>query len=197
LLAAVVEWGAPPALGGSDPGRVLPVREYALPGCFRPAADFAKQVSEELHASSRPPTRISLQNKPLLFATQESIFDSRIAHTFLEGLPGELEILDLSMNRLPAEALPAMADLLRRSAFRFLDVRINSGADSMDAIRQLAEKLSGEEDIPLILAKVIWVDLGAIESLKKTGFLKERYYQAHRSYYGLFREYGEQWEMPE
>ena len=120
----------------------------------------------------------------------------------MRALPDSLEILDLSMNRLPVETLATFSELLIRDSFHFLDVRANSGADTTEALHQLSElllkkKIITQKDLAPILAKVIWAPRDHLDALKELGLLKERYYKAHQDYDQLFREVPAEWELPD
>ena len=180
-------------------GILQPIKRYVLPHCIRPSGDFAPQITEELSRSRLCIKRLNLQNKPLLFANKKSIFNHKIATTFIKSLPDTLEILDLSENRFPQETLTTFSELITRGSFHFLDVRINSGADTIEALHQLNQLLlKGKlRDPAAILAKVIWVPRDHLDALKEVGLLKERYYKAHQAYDQLFREEPTEWELPD
>lgn len=139
-------------------------------------------------------TRVSLQGKNFLFSNpQEKIlFDERVVANFAKSLPETLQVLDLSLNRFPDKLLTAIFPLLQRENFRFLDVRMNAGADSIEAIRKLSSICSE----PVILRKIIWVQEG---SLDLVSFLPPTYKKAHEKYYS--EEYDSsplpRWTLPE
>lgn len=177
-----------------------PIKIQTLSRCFKPLGDYAKEVSKEISRASRPVTKLNLQGKPFLFASKESIFDKKIATAFVQSLPKEIKIVDLSMNRLPQRALVTFSPLLERDVFQFLDVRMNSGANSKEALHDLYQVLSDKDldkkTIAEILAKVIWIPSESLEYEKSRGILKDRYYVAHQTYDSVFCKKNRTWELP-
>ncbi len=169
-----------------------------LKNCYYPKASRAAEVLEELSNQSPKAARISLQGKNLLFSSPstKAMFDPTVVHEFALALPKTLRVLDLSLNRFPAELLPSIYPLLQRPNFRFLDVRTNAGADSLEAMEQLANLHAKSRNLPAILRKVIWVQESYFE---EASFLPQTYKKAHRSYYLNEYESPEpsQWKLPE
>ncbi len=160
---------------------------------FIPRGIYAEDIINEIsHLSTHyVPDRITtlnLQNKPLVFASDQYIFDYAIAEnvitTIMENLPN-LEVLDLSLNRLPQNALPSFLTLLSKPHFKFLDVRINSGANTIDGLKALAETIEQMEpaisrvEECAILRKIIWLSEDYVPHVN----IPEMYKESHRAYY--------------
>ncbi len=174
------------------------VGQRVLKDCYYPKSGYAAGVIQELQTQCPEAVRVSLQGKNLLFSNQstKALFDEAIVGEFAKNLPKTLRVLDLSINRFPAELLPAIYPLLQRPNFRFLDVRMNAGANSAEAMRKLASAHPKKHDLPHVLRKVIWVEESYLEG---DLFLPTSYKEAHRKYYR--NEYTPDdlpaWKLPE
>lgn len=160
---------------------------------FTPQGVYAEDIISELSQLNtryvpESITTLNLQDKPLAFASEQYVFDYAIAesvvNTIIEILPN-LEVLDLSLNRLPQNALPSFLTLLSKPKFKFLDVRINSGANTLNGLKALAETIertqpaiSHEEECAM-LQKIIWLSEDYIPRVN----VPEVYKEAHRAYY--------------
>jgi hypothetical protein len=156
-----------------------------------PTSSYAEELMSEIGRVCTSNTkRINLQNNPLIFASKKQLFDQELATKLIKEL-GEkapnLEILDLSLNQLPENALISFAGLLKNQKFRYLDVTINRGADSMDGIKLLAETLGEDgrtpaEDRVNILKKVIWLPETFLKGQIQDQ-IPDVYIKAHEAYY--------------
>lgn len=159
---------------------------------FTPRGEYAEGITEELssvHTRFNPEsiTKLNLQNKPLAFASKQYIFDYELADKLIDqfGILPNLEVLDLSLNRLPTNALPYFLPLLRKPHFKFLDVRINSGANSLEGLRELSEEIHrivppiSIEQERLILQKIIWLSEDFLDRVN----IPEIYKESHREYF--------------
>lgn len=150
---------------------------------------------------------LNIQNKPLIFASNEYIFDYAIAGQIIEKIQNvfpELKILNLSLNRLPENSLPSFLPLLKKSEFLFLDVRINSGADSLMGLKALSEALDFENPTLEvaqkrdILKKIIWLPKDYLQDVH----IPEVYKLAHFEYYDYIKKQScdvnstNGWELP-
>ncbi len=153
------------------------------------AEDIIKEISElGSHYVPDSITTLNLQDKPLAFASEQYIFDYAIAESVInkivEVLPN-LEVLDLSLNRLSQNALPSFLILLSNPKFKFLDVRINSGANTLNGLKALAETIEhaqpaiSREKECIMLQKIIWLSEDYIPRVN----VPEIYKEAHRTYY--------------
>lgn len=111
----------------------------AFSSSYTPAGMYPEEITRQIGeaAGNIRINLINLKNKPLCFASEDTIFDPAKAETFIEALPSSVKILDLSLNRLPETTLPSFIPLLQREDFNWLDITTNSGADSMEGIRNL------------------------------------------------------------
>lgn len=177
-------------------------------GCtasYSPSGLYAEDVIGEISQSntrykSEAVKTLNLQNKPLAFASEQYIFDyglaGQVVGAVVQKFPN-LEVLDLSLNRLPENALPSFLPLLEKESFKFLDVRINSGANSLAGLQYLADSLtdnniSREMQVP-ILRKIIWLSEDFLERVN----IPQIYKDAHRDYYTRLAETSSTaWTLP-
>lgn len=170
---------------------------------LKPHSTYAEQLLEEVAEKATNDTHIlNLQNNPLIFASKQRIFEPTLAKSIVEAILAKcphIEVIDLSLNRLPEEALGAFVDLLVAEHFKYLDISVNSGANSLDAIRQLTSIL-GARGLPLdrqiaVLKKVIWVPEAALDSMDES--LPAPYKEAHKAYYQeKLRKSWTGWKLP-
>lgn len=170
---------------------------------LKPHSTYAEQLLEEVAEKATNDTHIiNLQNNPLIFASKQKIFEPSLAKSIVEAILTkcpQIEIIDLSLNRLPEEALEVFVDLLVAVHFKYLDISVNSGANSLDAIRQLTSIL-GARGLPLdrqiaVLKKVIWVPEAALDSMNES--LPAPYKEAHKAYYQeKLRKSWTGWKLP-
>lgn len=135
--------------------------------------------------------------KKLFSEEKAAIFTNLLVSRFTQ-----LTILDLSLNRLPESALYFFLPLLTSENFKYLDVHINSGADSLNAIRILAERIGFDNEAGTnvlttekqkeIFKKIIWLPE---ESLCSPPPIPSCYVEAHKSYYEQRRQISS-WELP-
>jgi len=173
---------------------------------FKPKSMYVEEVVEEMgqYKLKEAEKSLNLQDKPLLFAAEDQLFEATEVKKLLSALERwpNLENLDLSLNRLPTEALPCFVGLLEKSNFKYLDVTVNSGADSVEGVRAVSEVLGGEKDmrrseqVP-ILKKIIWVQESFLETAKERGILSQAYYDAHKAYYDSKKICSQDWSFPE
>ncbi len=171
---------------------------------FTPKGIYAEDVEKEIRGT-RSFTKLNLQNKPLLFASRDILFDpeevSKVLTAILEKQ--KVEIVDLSLNRLPEDALPNFIPLLEKPEFKYLDITTNSGADTLDGMRCLTEALSSAgKSLPeqvSVLKKIIWVTKADLEAVFKQGLLPSCYAESHGEYYRMRASHatGEKWRLPE
>ena len=166
---------------------------YVHATSFTPRGIYAEDIIGEIsqlstHYVPESITTLNLQDKPLAFASEQYIFDYTIAESVInkivEVLPN-LEVLDLSLNRLPQNALPSFLTLLSNPKFKFLDVRINSGANTLNGLQALAETIEHAqpaislENKCIMLQKIIWLSEDYIPRVN----VPEIYKESHRAYY--------------
>jgi hypothetical protein len=170
---------------------------------LKPHSTYAEQLVEEVTQKATEDTHIiNLQNNPLIFASKQKIFEPLLAGSIVKAILSKcphIEIVDLSLNRLPEEALGVFVELLIRKDFKYLDISVNSGANSLDGLRQLTTIL-GAQGVPLesqiaVLKKVIWVPEAALDSMNED--LPDSYKAAHRAYYReKLRKSWTGWKLP-
>lgn len=180
---------------------------YIHASSFTPRGVYPEDIIDELshldtHYVPGSITTLNLQDKPLAFASEQYIFDYAIAENIIskiiEVLPN-LEVLDLSLNRLPQNALPSFLPLLTKPSFKFLDVRINSGANTLNGLKGLAETIERAQpaisraEECVILQKIIWLSEDYIPRVN----VPEMYKEAHREYYKrLVEALPGEWTLP-
>ena len=152
---------------------------------FTPRGMYAGDIEGEIRNAPAGIVRVNLQNKPLCFASDNKIYDPVEVNRVLASLPASVQVLDLSLNRLPEEALPSFIPLLQKENFLWLDIVTNSGADSLEGIRNLTTAM-GEASIGdkiKCLGKVIWVREENLEGAAAHLFLVEPFVRLHKEYY--------------
>lgn len=156
----------------------------AFSSSYTPAGMYPDEIIRHIGEAAGK-TRVNLQNKPLCLASEDTIFDPTKVETFISALPDSVKILDLSLNRLPETALPSFIPLLQRETFDWLDITTNSGADSMEGIRNLTTAMSGlSTDLKIkYLGKVIWVRKEHVGSVAERRILVEPFVSHHQRYY--------------
>lgn len=187
------EASAPEA--ASTPPRSLHEMLDAKPLSFKPKGTYSDEIADEIRTCSAPERikRISLERKPLAFAGNSSIFDEEEAQKVISAIQEKiqnLEILDLSQGRLPEDALSYFAELLLRPNFRYLDVRLNSGASTLDALGILSSYLGDKleehgrkrSETSSYLNKVIWLPEEFL-SPKASLPLPPETIEAHKKYF--------------
>ena len=161
--------------------------KFAFSSSYTPRGMYPEDIAAEMNGVRENVIRINLKNKPLCFASDDKIFDSEKATEILGVLPDTVQILDLSLNRLPEDALPSFINLLRRTRFEWLDITTNSGADSLQGLRNLTtamgEKGISVEDQRELLKKIIWVNKSHLDYSIERGILPTIYGDTHRQYY--------------
>lgn len=173
-----------------------------LQKCYVPSSTRAHYLIKELkNIPDDAYTAVSLEGCSFLFSNDEKgiLFDMDIARDFSDKLPNWVEILDLSENRFPESLLICMSSLLAREKFRFLDVRLNSGADSLGAIRSFALHDPSRFNTLNILRKIIWLQENFLDCIET---IPDAYKEAHREYFAIYKEPSQsdhetQWSFPE
>lgn len=179
---------------------------------YTPMGEYSEEIISALEVL--PPyikadnvSRLNLQNKPFLFASDDYIFDYKVAKEVIDKIVKyfpNLTILDLSINRLPENALPSFLPLLEKEKFQFLDIRINAGANSLGGIYILSEAINNaqprierEQEIK-IFTKIIWLSEDFMDRVQ----IPEIYKNSHRQYYHLLKEgsilptFLDDWSLP-
>lgn len=152
---------------------------------FIPSGNYPDEILAEMGTNRFQ--KINLQNKPLAFSSDGKLFDPEKASDFVSSVLGHsgdcIKILDLSLNRLPEDSLEFFLPLLRLPQFEFIDVTVNSGADSLDALGILSEKMLPTEDKASLFEKIIWINERWLDGTGPASRLPERYKAKHRAYY--------------
>jgi hypothetical protein len=172
-----------------------------LPNCYVPRSARAESVIRELRELTDISHKaVSLKGCSFLFSDDSKgiLFDIDTARRFSDSLPAWVEILDLSENRFPSDLLISMSSLLERDTFKFLDVRLNAGADSLNAIQAFTRYNQGSFNKLSIVRKIIWLQEYSLDSI---GVLPPTYKEAHREYFSLYRQsppcvQEQQWSFP-
>lgn len=137
---------------------------------------------------------INLSNKPLLFSSEGKLIDEQKITSFITEVSDKypkLEILDFSLNRLTEECLPYFLPLLLKDSFKYLDISINSGADSLEGMRLLSSRMEEKGIVQVdqvnIFKKIIWAPKSHIideeGKIRENVFLPKTYVDAHKDYY--------------
>lgn len=156
----------------------------AFSSSYTPAGMYPDEIIGHIDEAAGK-IRVNLQNKPLCFASEDKIFDPTKVQPFISALPDSVKILDLSLNRLPETALPSFIPLLQKETFDWLDITTNSGADSMEGIRNLTAAMSGLDNSLKIkyLGKVIWVRKEHLKTADERCILVQPFLSFHQRYY--------------
>lgn len=117
----------------------------------------------------------------------------KILRMVQNSLPN-LEILDLSFNSISEEGLPQFIHLLLKRNFLYLNIVGNTGAASIDGIRNLVTaynqqypSLSGSyshsEQISNFLSKVIWLPESWLNAKNTLRNVSQSQIESHKEYY--------------
>lgn len=153
-----------------------------------------EQIDEELkHSGVSEVAKIDLSKN---YLDDNSI--PKILGLVQNYLPN-LEILDLSFNSITEEGLPYFIPLLLKSKFLYLDIVGNTGAASIDGIRNLvtaynqqyptlSSSYSHNERISNFLSKVIWLPESWLDAQNTLRNVSQSQIGSHKEYYNSYKK---------
>lgn len=159
---------------------------------FRPQSSYSDDLLKEVqryHGFKY----LDLSNNPLIFSSKSKIFEPSCAQSLVDLIKSNapaLEVLNLSLNRLPEESLISFVPLLAEKSFQYLDVTTNGGADSLEALNRLSTYL-GLQGMPEaaqinILRKIIWIPESYLSEdvvSRIPNVVPDTYLKSHKNYY--------------